>query len=149
MFWQYHLRTVECERHQIVTPQLSAPSAHLSALSAPTALQYGLQVGGTHTHRNKISFCSPGPRGLNFTWSRCCSLCFQHKLTELAHSFLLCSCVYVCLYDPFNCISFRKFSRQLSAFSLCCSSLISALLVLSAIYPFMKVSFSPEIILCG
>ena len=36
----------------------------------------------------------------------------------LAHSFLFCSCVYFCLYGPFNCISFRKFSRQLSAFSL-------------------------------
>ena len=44
-----------------------------------------------------------------------------HKPTELAHSFLLCSCVYSCLRGPFNCISFHKFSRQLSAYSLCCS----------------------------
>ena len=74
------------------------------------------------------------PRGLNFTWWGCCSLYFQHKLTELAHSFFLFySCVCVCLYGPFNCISFHKFSRQLSAFSLCSSSLIFALLVLSAI----------------
>ena len=36
-----------------------------------------------------------------------------HKPTELAHSFLYCSCVYFCLYGPFNCISFYKFSRQL------------------------------------
>ena len=49
-----------------------------------------------------------------------------HKSTELAHSFLFCSCVCFCLYGPFNCISFHKFSRQLSAFSLCSSSLISA-----------------------
>ena len=25
---------------------------------------------------------------------------------------LFCSCVYFCLYGPFNCISFHKFSRQ-------------------------------------
>ena len=31
------------------------------------------------------------------------------------------SCVYFCLYDPFSCILFHKFSRQLSAFSLCSS----------------------------
>ena len=42
-----------------------------------------------------------------------------------------------------------KFSRHLSAFSLCSSGLISALLVLSAVYLFMKVSFSPDIIFCG
>ena len=35
-----------------------------------------------------------------------------------------------CLYGPFNCISFKKFSRQFSAFSLCSSGLLSALLVL-------------------
>ena len=40
-------------------------------------------------------------------------------------------------------ISFRKFSWQLSAFSLSFSSPISALLVLSTIYLFIKVSFSP------
>ena len=61
-----------------------------------------------------------------------------HKLTELAHSFLFCSCVSFCLYGPFNCLSFHKFSRQLSVFSLCSCSLSSALLVLSTIYLFMK-----------
>ena len=45
-------------------------------------------------------------------------LCLWHKPTELAHSFLLYSCVYFCLYGLFNYISFHKFSRQLSAFSL-------------------------------
>ena len=68
------------------------------------------------------------PRGLTFTWWGCCGLCFWHKPTELAHSFLFCSCAYFCL--SFNCISFHKFSRQLPAFSLCSSGLISALLVL-------------------
>ena len=51
-------------------------------------------------------------------------------------------------YGPFSCISFLKFSRQLSAFPLCSSGLISALLVLSTTYLFMKVSFSPDVILC-
>ena len=68
---------------------------------------------------------------------------------ELAHSFLFCSCVYFCLYGPFNCISFHKFSRQLSVFWPRSSGLISALPVLSTIYLFMKVSFSPDMILCG
>ena len=53
------------------------------------------------------------------------------------------------LYGPFNCISLHNFSWQLSAFSLCSSSLISALLILSTIYLFKKVSFSPDILLCG
>ena len=61
-----------------------------------------------------------------------------------------CSCVCFCLYGPFNCISLCTFSQQLSAFSLCSSGLFfSALLVLSTIYLFMKVSPSPDIILCG
>ena len=29
------------------------------------------------------------------------------KATELAHSFLICSLVFFCLYGPFNCISFH------------------------------------------
>ena len=40
-----------------------------------------------------------------------------HKPRELAHSFLkFCSCVYFCLCGPFKCISFHKFSWQLSIF---------------------------------
>ena len=66
-----------------------------------------------------------------------------------AHSFLI---LFLCLflsYRPFNCISFHKFSRQLSAFSLCSSGLISASFFLSTIYLFTKVSLSPDVILCG
>ena len=44
--------------------------------------------------------------------------------------FLFCSCFCVCLYDSLKCILFHKFSRQLSAFSVCSSGLISAVLVL-------------------
>ena len=92
----------------------------------------------------------PRPRGLTFTWWGCCGLCLWHKPTELAHSsFLFCFCVYFCLCGPLSCISFHKFSRQLSAFSLCSSGLMSALLVLSTTYLFTKVSFSSDVILCG
>ena len=69
--------------------------------------------------------------------------------TKLAHSYLFCFCVCFCLYGPFNCISFHKFSRQLSAFSLSSPGLISALLVLLTIYLFVKVSLIPDIVLCG
>ena len=55
------------------------------------------------------------------------------KRTELALSFLFSSCVCFCLYGPFYCILVHKLSRQLSAFSLCSSSPISAVLVFSAI----------------
>ena len=86
------------------------------------------------------------PRGLTFTWWGCCGLRLGHKPTELGHSFLFCSCVCFSLYDPFNCISFHKFFRQLSVFLLCSSDLNSALLVLSTIYLFLKVSLSLDII---
>ena len=69
--------------------------------------------------------------------------------TELADSISFCSRVDFCLSGPFNRISFHKFSEQLSAFSLCSSGLISALLVLSNICLFMKVSLSPDRIPSG
>ena len=62
---------------------------------------------------------------------------------------LFCSSVCFHLYSPFTCILLHKFSRQLSTFSLSSSGLVSALLVLSTIYLFMKVSLSPDLILCG
>ena len=41
-------------------------------------------------------------------------------------------------YGPFTCISFHKFSRKLSTFSISSFGLNSALLVLSTIYLFMS-----------
>ena len=73
------------------------------------------------------------PHELTFTWWGCCGLCFWHKPTELAHSFSFCFYVCFCLYGSFSCISFHKFSRQLSAFSHCSSGLNSALLDLSTL----------------
>ena len=58
-------------------------------------------------------------------------------------TFLILFLCLFCLYGPFSYILFHKFSRQLSAFSLCSSGLISAVLVLSTIYLFVKVSLSP------
>ena len=55
-------------------------------------------------------------------------------------------CVYFCLLGPFDCISYHKFSRQLSISWLFFRLLISALLVLSTAYFFMKVSLSPDTI---
>ena len=63
--------------------------------------------------------------------------------------FFFCSCAYFCFYGPFNCISFHKFFRQLSVFSLCPSGLTSASLILSTTDLLMKVSFSPDIIPSG
>ena len=73
----------------------------------------------------------------------------QPSLPTPFYTFWICPWCCFCLYGPFNCISFHKFFRQLSAFSLCSPGLISALLVLSTIYLFMKVSLRPDVILCG
>ena len=98
------------------------------------------------------SLCVAGPRGLTLSW-----LFFflwtvyvlDLNQPSLPTFFLLfCSCVCFCLFGPFNCISFHKFFRD-SPFSDCSSSLTSALLVLSAMYLFMKVSFSPDVIASG
>ena len=71
---------------------------------------------------------------LTLTWWGCYGLCLWHKPTELVRSILFCSCVYVCLYGPFNSISFHTFSRHLCICSLCSSGLISTILVLSTTY---------------
>ena len=72
-----------------------------------------------------------------------------NKQSLLLPFFKFCSCVYFCLYGLFNCISFRKFSLQLSVFWFCSSGLISTLLVFSTVCLFMKVSFSHDIISSG
>ena len=86
----------------------------------------------------------------------------RHRPTVLTLSFLFCSCVCFCLYGPLKLYFikkkyikkkhtkvYHKFSRQLSAFSLCSSGFISAVLALLTIYLSMKVSFSPDIIPSG
>ena len=93
-------------------------------------------VSGLHTSRS-IS--------LNFL---CVALEDMSVLGYFFYTLLLTKqhTVYFCLYGPFNRISFHKFSRQLSAFSLCSSRFISASLVLSTVCLFIKVSFGPDVI---
>ena len=99
--------------------------------------------------RRSISFffIIISPRGLTFTWWGCCSLCFWHKPAELAHSSLFCSCVCLSL-SPFP-LYFIPYILPTTLCFLTFSDLIFALLVLSTIYLFRKVSISPDIILCG
>ena len=68
----------------------------------------------------------------------------QPSLPTPFYSVLVSVSVITALSDVFH---FLNFSRQFSAFSLCSSGLISALLVLSTIYLVMKVSLSRNIIL--
>ena len=86
---------------------------------------------------------------LTFRWWWCCSLCFWHKPTELGHSFLFCSYVYFCLYGLFNCISFHKFSWQLHFLTLLFQFYFCIIGPFNYIYLSVKVSFRPDIILCG
>ena len=60
---------------------------------------------------------------------------------SLPTPFILFLCLFFS-YGPFTCISFHKFSRKLSVYSLCSPSLISASLVLSTIYFFLKASLN-------
>ena len=100
-------------------------------------------------HFMSFVFCLGGSHGPTVTWWGCCGLCQIHKPTELSHSFSFCSCIFFCLYGPFNCISFHKFSRQLSAFSSVLPVLFLPHWSFQMCIFFMRVSFSPDIILCG
>ena len=87
--------------------------------------------------------------GLTFTWWRCCGLCFWHKPTELAHSFLFCSCVYFCLMVLSAVFHFIKSPDN----SLLSHSVLPVLFLpawsFQLYISLWKVSFSPDIILCG
>ena len=89
-------------------------------------------VSSFYTHTHTLSRYLFDQQHKCWTYNNPALFCLQCQ-PSLAHSFLFCSCVYFCLYGPFNSISFHKFSRQLSVFSLCSSGLMSALLVLSTI----------------
>ena len=71
------------------------------------------------------------------------TICFNALSGKsLQYLFILFVCLFLS-YGPFNCISFHKFSRQLSAFSLCSSSLDSACISLYESF------LSPDIIHCA
>ena len=69
----------------------------------------------------------------------------QPSLATSLYSVLVSISVFIALSTIFHFIN----SPDNSPLSHCSSSLISALMVRSAIYLFIKVSFSPDIILCG
>ena len=81
-----------------------AEADRLSFPHSLTTFKYSVIHSVTHLTRS--------PRGLTFTWWGCCGLCLWHKLTQLAHSFLICFCVCFCLCSPFNCISFHIFPEN-------------------------------------
>ena len=87
--------------HEVWPERLKSKTVLREEVSCSGGLSLWVTLSLTRTH------------GLTFTWWGCCELCFWHKATELAHSFLFCSCIYFCLCGPFKCISFHKFSRQL------------------------------------
>ena len=95
------------------------------------------------------------PRGLTFTWWGCCGFCFWHKPTELAHSFfffflnsvLVSVSVFMALSIVFH--SMNSPDNSSLSHSVLPVLFLSASLVLSTIYFFMKVSLSPDITLCG
>ena len=83
-----------------------------------------------------------------FVWG-CCSLCFRHKPTKFAYCFLfifLSVLVFVFIYMALSTVFHSINSPDNSLLS---HSVLPALLVLSTIHLFMKVPFSPDIILCG
>ena len=120
-------------QHTCTTPifSVSKRSAHMSCVSQCTKLTYSVSQCipiGSPSHGGDVTV---------YIW---------HRPAKLANSFLFCPCVYFGLYGTFNCIAFHKFSWQLSIFSFCSCGLISALLVLSTVYLFLKVSFRPDIL---
>ena len=86
------------------------------------------------------------PRGLTSWWG-CYGLCFWHKTTELALPFSVL--VSVSVSWPFNCISFHKFSWQLSVFSLCSSGLLYMLRLLPGISSYFYPSGPFTCIFCS
>ena len=80
-------------------------------------------------------------------WGGCCFCFWQNQLSlpTLFHSVLVSVSVFMAISTVFHPYIFLT-----TLLSHCSSGLISALFVLWAIYFFlMKVSFSPDIILCG
>ena len=122
---QHGIKQVYQQCH-LTVPYLSQSLISTMPLSIPLRRQLGIEQFWRKNVHTPLCLSQPCPHGLTFTWWGCCGLCLSHKPTELVYSFLFCSCVCFCLYGPFNCIPFHKFSRQLFAFSLFSSGFISA-----------------------
>ena len=83
-----------------------------------------------------LSLRSLCPCGLTFRWWGCCGCPWHNR----AYPFLFTLFWSVCVFGLFNCISFHKFSRLFSAFSICSTGPICSLLALWTVDLFMKVS---------
>ena len=118
-FWMNHALTISCSSHLIHLPR--SHTCLPPSLSSPRA---HLHVVGMLGFMSDIN---------------------QPSLPTHFYSVLVSISVFMALTTVFHSIK----SPDNSLFSDCSSGLISALLVLSTLYLFMKVSFSPDIIPSG
>ena len=151
--WVWHCCTV-CKTHKclFIFRDVARPISLIGQRSVkPVDWEGAMVIGGNkgqYAH-HFLFFCFDYfrlvPTGSPSSGGDVAVYVFDINQPSLPTPFYFCSCVCFCLKGPFNCISCHKFSWQLSAF--CSSGLISALLVLSTIYLFIKVSFSLDTIL--
>ena len=76
-------------------------------------------------------------------------LSLWHDPTELAHSFLFCSCVYFCLYGPFHLYFIPSILPTTLRFLALLFQWYFCLIGPFSCISLMKLSFSPDLILCG
>ena len=120
---------MSCSRHDV---RLDAKGQFWSNVSTSTCRCSGIDVSSNSSSSSTLPVVlagSPSRRGDVAVYVFDIN---QASLPTPSYSVL----VYFSLYGSFNCTSFHKCFLQLSAFSLCSSGLISALLVLSAVYHF-------------
>ena len=103
-------------------------------MSKPATFSLSLSLSLSHTHTH-VPAGSPSRGGDIKVYV------LDINQPSLPTPFTLFLCLFLS-YGPFTYISFQKSSRQLSAFSLSSPSLISAFLVLSTIYLFLKNSLN-------
>ena len=129
---QFPVRTYAAEWWDVLVCKWNVPRGkqqnvylhflHLECRPARTHSSLGVHFEGCLYIKSRYAcFCVPigsPSRGrdvtvyvLNILTDRACPL------------FVFCSCVCFCVYGPFKCISFNKFSQEISAFSLCSSGL--------------------------
>ena len=120
---------ISSENIQLQSSQLAEPlwtdpglNSGISVRELISTLKKKTQEKSHHHHRHRLhrsihvsvwSFIPAGSPSRDGDVTVCVKDINQ---SSLPHSFLFCSCVYFRLYGPFNCISFRKFSQQLSVF---------------------------------
>ena len=132
--------------------QLISVNSHtlnLSSVSSPLNKSFVSYSVFCHVCSTSLVLVCVRPHGFTFTWWGFGGLCQRHKPTELVHSFLFCSCVYISLCGLLTVFHSIILLTTLRCLTLFFSSHNFSLLAFSAICLFMKVSLSPDIILCG